>query len=242
MSPFARRRGERTRAALRDAGVELHGHAGLNAIDDVGSPRTQAGRPYTVFTPFHRSWEQQERRAVLGAPRSLPALPSGLAKGRIPSLASLGLRQEVDEPPRRRRAPRARAAVAFLAARRRRLRQGRDALGDDASSRLSPYLHFGCVSAREVESRLGSGAGPEAFRRQLCWRDFHHHVLLHFPRNARSEFQQRYRGKIAGAARSGASRAGVRGGRAFRWSTPACASCAARAGCTTARGWSSARS
>ncbi len=92
ISPFARERAERTRTALADAGVELHGHAGLNAIDDVGSPRTQSGKPYTVFTPFHRTWEQQDRRAVLGAPRSLPALPGGLAKGRIPSLGSLGLR------------------------------------------------------------------------------------------------------------------------------------------------------
>ena len=38
------------------------------------------------------------RRDVLGAPRALPPLPSRLAKGRIPSLAALGLEQEVSEP------------------------------------------------------------------------------------------------------------------------------------------------
>ena len=52
------------------------------------------------------------------------------------------------------------------------------------------------MSAREVEERLPAGEGARAFRRQLCWRDFHGHVLLHFPRNARSEFQERYRGSI----------------------------------------------
>jgi len=52
------------------------------------------------------------------------------------------------------------------------------------------------VSAREVEDRLGSDGGSATFRRQLCWRNFHHHVLLHFPRNATPEFQPRYRGKI----------------------------------------------
>jgi deoxyribodipyrimidine photo-lyase len=72
----------------------------------------------------------------------------------------------------------------------------RDALGADRTSRLSPYLHFGCVSARELEQRLPAGEGPSAFARQLCWRDFHHHVLAHFPRNARSEFQARYRGTL----------------------------------------------
>ena len=57
---------------------------------------------------------------------------------------------------------------------------------------------------REVESRLASAArGRQAFRRQLCWRDFHHHVLLHFPRNARSEFQERYRGKLQMEPRTG---------------------------------------
>jgi deoxyribodipyrimidine photo-lyase len=197
VTSFARDRGERTRAALQDAGVQLRGHAGLNAIDDIGALRTQAGRPYTVFTPFHRAWQTEPRRDVLGAPRALPSLPSRLAKGRLPTLASLGLHQEVEQPPAGgEMAGRARLS-SFLAEDVRGYGQGRDALADDASSRLSPYLHFGCVSAREVEARLGRGVGPQAFARQLCWRDFHHHVLLHFPRNARSEFQQRYRGSIA---------------------------------------------
>jgi deoxyribodipyrimidine photo-lyase len=39
---------------------------------------------------------------------------------------------------------------------------------------LSPYLHFGCISARELEERTGG-----AYARQLAWRDFYAHVLLH---------------------------------------------------------------
>jgi deoxyribodipyrimidine photo-lyase len=197
VTPFARRRGERMRAAFAGTGVELHAHPGLAAIDDVGSPRTQTGRPYTVFTPFHQSWERQNRREVLSAPRSISPLPGRLAKGRIPPLASLGLAQEVAEPPRGGERHGRERLERFLADDVSSYAQGRDALGAGASSRLSPYLHFGCVSAREVESRLADDAGAAAFRRQLCWRDFHHHVLLHFPRNARSEFQQRYRGSIA---------------------------------------------
>jgi deoxyribodipyrimidine photo-lyase len=63
-------------------------------------------------------------------------------------------------------------------------------------SRLSSYLHFGCVSPREVEHRLTGGAGAAAYRRQLCWREFYAHVIGHHPANARSEFQERYRGSI----------------------------------------------
>jgi deoxyribodipyrimidine photo-lyase len=71
---------------------------------------------------------------------------------------------------------------------------GHDALTGAAVSHLSPYLHFGCVSAREVEHRLGDDAGSAAFRRQLCWRDFYGHVLGHHPSNAVREFQERHRG------------------------------------------------
>ncbi len=197
VTPFARARGKRVRSALKGSGVELHGHPGLGAIDELGAPRTQTGKPYTIFTPFHRTWERERRREVLGAPRKLPPLPSRVAKGRIPSLRALGLEQEVASPPLGgERAARERLSC-FLADDVRGYGQGRDALGEDSTSRLSPYLHFGCISPREIEQRLPGGAGPEAFRRQLCWRDFHHHVLLHFPRNAHSEFQARYRGKLS---------------------------------------------
>ncbi|HTZ85903.1 MAG TPA: deoxyribodipyrimidine photo-lyase [Solirubrobacteraceae bacterium] len=194
ITPFARTRGARVHEALTDDGVELHGHPGLCAVDEVGKLRTQAGKPYTIFTPFHRTWEQVERREVLGAPRKLPPLPARLSKGRVPSLQALGLKQEVARPPRGGERSARERLRRFLESDVHGYGQGRDALGDDATSRLSPYLRFGCVSPREVEARLPTGAGAKAFRRQLCWRDFHQQVLLHFPKNARSEFQERYRG------------------------------------------------
>jgi deoxyribodipyrimidine photo-lyase len=192
VGPYARRRDERTARAL--SSVELHLHAGLNVVDEVAEVRTKAGGPYTVFTPFHRAWLAAGRRAVLPAPDTLPALPARVRKGRIPSLRSLGLAQEVAEPlPGGERAGRMRME-RFLAA--GVVGYGDDRLADGSTSRLSSYLHLGCLSPRELEERLPRGAGPDAFRRQLCWRDFFHHVLHHFPRNARSEFQERYRGAI----------------------------------------------
>jgi deoxyribodipyrimidine photo-lyase len=177
--PFARRRIERVRRAVD---LPAFGHPGLHAVDDLDALRTQAGTPYTVFSPFHRRWLEAPRREVIGRPR---ALPSGVRSDRLPSLADLGLSQAVAEPmPGGETAARERLS-AFL----RRV----DDYGE-RTSRLSPYIHFGCLSVREIEARLPRGAGADAFRRQLCWRDFFHQVLLHFPRNARSEFQARYRG------------------------------------------------
>lgn len=44
------------------------------------------------------------------------------------------------------------------------------------TSRLSPHLHFGEITPRQVWK-----LGNEAFQRQLIWREFAHHLLYHFP-------------------------------------------------------------
>ncbi len=191
VSPFARKRAKH----VRRTGLELVSHLGLNAID-VRAIETKAGAPYSVFSPFHRNWLKTARRDVLTAPRKLPPLPTELAKGRVPPLDSLGLIQEVTDAARGGENEGRKTLDRFLAGPIRNYTDDHDALGRDNTSRLSPYLHFGCVSVRVIEERLPRGEAAEAFHRQLCWRDFHHHVLHHFPRNAKSEFQDRYRGSI----------------------------------------------
>jgi deoxyribodipyrimidine photo-lyase len=196
VTPYARRRGRLVREALASEAVELCAHPGLYAVDAPGEIRTKQGRPQTVFSPYHRAWLATGRREPLVAPDRLPPLPSGLAKGRLPSLASLGLEQEATEPVAGGE-PAGRARMrAFLDGPVRRYGDGHEALAREGTSRLSPYLRFGCVSPRELEQRLPRGRGPEAFRRQLCWRDFYAQLLLHHPGTARQELRERYRGTI----------------------------------------------
>ena len=117
-----------------------------------------------------------------------------------------------------------RALQRFLDGRVDRLRRWtRRARGRRRSRGCRPYLHFGCISPREVEHRLGGERRrASAFRRQLCWRDFYAHVLGHFPR-------QRPRRVPAALPRHAALRRrsrrcstpGARAEPAIRWSTPA---------------------
>ncbi|MGH2882171.1 MAG: cryptochrome/photolyase family protein, partial [Solirubrobacteraceae bacterium] len=172
--------------------VPAHEHPGLFALDDLEAVRTQAGDPYTVFTPFHRTWSRMPRRRTAGAPRALPPLPAGLDPGAIPELGELGLSQEVEDPMPGGESHARRRLTRFLADVDAAYADKRDLLAEDGASRLSPYLHFGCLSPRELEARVASAE----FRRQLCWRDFYAHVLRHFPRNAHSEHQARYRGTL----------------------------------------------
>ena len=192
VSPYAQARDRRVQRALDRAGVTSVVHPG-NFAADLATIRTSQGRPYRVFTPFYRSWLVASRRAVACPPEAL-ALPALVTRGRLPALASLG----AVNPPARLVEPGEAAArgamgawlddgVAHYAERHDRLAGG--------TSRLSPYLHFGCLSALELEAEVSRrrGRGPAEYRRQLCWRDFFAHVLLHHPDSARCELQARYR-------------------------------------------------
>ena len=68
-----------------------------------------------------------------------------------------------------------------------------DDLPGDATSRLSPYLHFGCLSPLEVlrVAAHHQGEGPDAFVRQLCWRDFYAQILADRPDAAWSDYVDR---------------------------------------------------
>jgi deoxyribodipyrimidine photo-lyase len=195
-SPYEAIRGRRVRSALEQAGVTGRSHPGVSVVDDVRGILTGQGRPYAVFTPFYRNWSGVRRRPVLDAPNRI-AMPAKTRHGQVPSLATLGLKQEVADPARGgERAGLARLAE-FLDHAVHGYDAGRDQAGADVSSRLSPYLRFGCLSPRAVEDALPGGAGAGAFRRQLAWRDFYSHVLVHHPENARLEYQPRYRGTLA---------------------------------------------
>jgi len=81
-------------------------------------------------------------------------------------------------------------------------------LAGDRTSRLSAYLHFGCLSPLELARQAGA---HESFVRQLCWRDFHHQVLAAFPDLPRRDYRSRGRRWRRDAAAATAWRQGRTG-------------------------------
>jgi deoxyribodipyrimidine photo-lyase len=69
---------------------------------------------------------------------------------------------------------------------------GHNDLANDGTSRLSPYLHFGCISALELVARADRRRrGVQAFLRQLAWRDFYHQVLAVRPDVVDADYRTR---------------------------------------------------
>ncbi|MFE6866316.1 cryptochrome/photolyase family protein [Kitasatospora sp. NPDC057692] len=181
VSAFAHRREQALRTELGD---RLHVHDGsLTAV--VPGAVTPAGKDhYAVFTPYHRAWSQAPRRTVHRPPKALRT-PDGIASEPVPAVRP----ESPALPPGGERAGRRLWRGYDLD----RYAELHDDLAADGTSRLSPYLHFGCLSAAELaaEAHRRGGDGAEAFVRQLAWRDFHHQVLAARPRAAREAYRDR---------------------------------------------------
>jgi deoxyribodipyrimidine photo-lyase len=148
---------------------------------------TGTGTPYRVFSPFWRSLQTMGRpQAPLPAPRltALPYQPRSLQPdglGLLPDVAWDGGLAECWHPGE---AGAAEALDAFC--------ERADRYADDRdqpsrpSSRLSPHLHHGELSPRQVWHAVAdsAGAAAEPYLRQLAWREFAYHLLYHHPASA----------------------------------------------------------
>jgi deoxyribodipyrimidine photo-lyase len=193
-SRYAHRRAQRLAAALGRTGRRLHEHEGALTVVPPGAVAPDGKDHYAVFTPYLRRWSDQPLRQPLDAPERVPVpdvasdgLPArttlaGMARGEL----SPGLPAGGESAARRRLAAWEEGPMAGYAG-------GRDDLSGETTSRLSPDLHFGCLSPVEVAHRAHERGGPGAgaFLRQLAWRDFHVQVLAARPDAAWNDYRPR---------------------------------------------------
>jgi deoxyribodipyrimidine photo-lyase len=193
-SPQGRRRDARMGNALPltlTGGLTVHPPGAVVKAD---------GTPYTVFSPFSRTWKAlplPSVQSMAAAPERLPAPPQ------VPSLplpAEPLLPSTVPFSPGEGEAQfRLQAFVDGDGSPIRNYARARDRLDLDGTSQLSPYLRFGMLSARQavvsalgaVESALDSGSrqGAETWLNELIWREFFHAILYHFPRVQEHSFR-----------------------------------------------------
>ncbi len=145
-----------------------------------------SGKPYRVYTPYMRRVVRDlESAAPLRAPSKLKR-PSKWPKSA--SLASLDLdadgssgtpgsptRWQPGEDGAHARLKR------FLTHKLAKYKQERDHPAIDATSGLSPHLHFGEIGPRQIWHALGARGRASTFLHELIWREFAYHLLYHFP-------------------------------------------------------------
>jgi deoxyribodipyrimidine photo-lyase len=202
-TPYARRRDLVVREKLATGGVAVHEIGGPGIVEPDALIR-EAGTPYRIFTPYHRAW--RKALETLAPPSSVPErlptpiaveLPAHLLPDResIAAATQPSARRDLLPTPGES-AARARAD-AWFAGGLADYTSRRDLLAArEGTSRLSPALHLGLLSARELAGRLVSRGpddpGATAWLRQLAWRDFYTQVLAHAPYAAKGAWRPEY--------------------------------------------------
>lgn len=176
-------------------------------LHDPARLLTATGHPFRIFTPFWRRLEQD--LSALPAAFDPPALPPPwTTRGAISTRAETGFGER--EPTWTRKfetlwTPGTVATLvrarSFFEQRARHYKLERDRLDRAATSGLAAPLHFGEISARRLEflardhcrAHPDEQAGIDAFRRQLGWREFARHLLVHDPALVSEPFDRRYR-------------------------------------------------
>jgi deoxyribodipyrimidine photo-lyase len=188
-SGFARHRLAVLERSAADARIAVVRHDALTVVPP-GAVVPPSGTHYQVFTPYFRKWSARAWRAIARTPDAI-TVPPGIASLELPDAADLapGARSPEVMPggeseARRRLNGWARTGLATYGDRH-------DDLPGDATSRMSAYLHFGCVSPLEVATKLRNREGGEPFVRQLCWRDFYLQVLAARPDAAWQDYKHR---------------------------------------------------
>lgn len=180
VSALSRRRETKLREALADIRCELVVHDEVHTVVAPGRIEPTGKGHYAVFTPYWRRWAETPVRPLAKMPSKLrkPSTESD----KLPELRSHDRMAGGESAGRNRMDEWLHDGLADY-------EKMRDIMAEDKTSRLSPYLHFGCVSAAELTVRCCREPEGEPFVRQLAWRDFHHQVLASDPRLATRDYR-----------------------------------------------------
>lgn len=201
--PWAAAQEARVHGDLAEAGITLRRYPG-SLLHEPGSVLTQGGEPFKVFTPFWRAC----RREAVSLPQAIPEV-NWFTAATGDTLDDWALRPASPDwaagwgtlwqPGAQGAAERLRG---FLAGPVARYAEERDLPAIAATSRLSPHLHHGEISPRQVwalceqakDEYPKATAAIEKFQAELGWREFSYHLLHFFPTIPEAPFKANFAG------------------------------------------------
>jgi deoxyribodipyrimidine photo-lyase len=189
--PYARTRDEHLKTRLKAEGRTAQSFNGTLLFEpwDVA---TKTGGPYTVFTPFWKACVAKggigpvlPAPATLTAPAKVPASDTLADWGLLPTRPNWSKGFDVWTPGE---AGARQRLEAFLAHGLNGYKELRNRPDLPNVSRLSPHLHWGEISPRQVwhaAERAREMGAPEPdvahFLSELGWREFSYHLLYYSP-------------------------------------------------------------
>lgn len=194
-------RDQRIKTQLRSEGIAVKSFNSA-LLFEPWTIKTGKQAPFRVFTPF---WKQCLKQAAPSAPQGtdknqLDRYQASTAMVQSDSLKSLTLEPGINWYQGIAHSWNPSESGAWMAleeflSRTQEYKTQRDFPALPATSRLSPYLHFGQIGPRQVHHAcIRSGLERDhCFLRELYWREFSHHLMFHFPQTLSQAMDQRYK-------------------------------------------------
>ena len=200
--PDAIARDAEIKSALEAASVEVQSFKGC-LLAEPWELQTGQGGFYKVYTPF---WRALKAKIIPDTP--LPAPDASYVNAKSDNLKdwellpALNWADGFDEYWQPGEEGAIDKAVAFMESGLTEYKSRRDRMGLEGTSRLSPHLHFGEISPRQVwhavqaftvrNEMSDAEQNVEQFLKEVVWREFAYHLIYHvenFSTHAfRSEF------------------------------------------------------
>ncbi|TCD02562.1 cryptochrome/photolyase family protein [Pedobacter psychroterrae] len=140
------------------------------------------GKPYTVFTPYFRQWQQKLNEFYISSYPVNKYLGNLFQTSpfNIPSLENMGFKPSSKKFPKKDFVSKLNSYEAK-----------RDFPGDDATTHIGLHLRFGTVSIRHAAAQALKQKAHK-WLSELAWRDFYMMILWHFPNIIKSSFKPAY--------------------------------------------------
>jgi deoxyribodipyrimidine photo-lyase len=189
--PWLINRDKKLKNQLQQLGIEAQSFA-ANLLFEPWEGLKGDGTAYRVFTPYYKNCLRMNvPQPATGRAGKLKLMECGQGLDKIDSLGLLPAidwysQFESHWQPGEDGAHQ--SLKRFLSKGINDYKEGRDFPARQSVSRLSPHLHFGEISPRQMwqaaAQALHDGADEDQvshFQRELVWREFSHSLLYHFP-------------------------------------------------------------
>ncbi len=195
-------RDKKVKLSLANEGINLEISFDRTLID-VKTIYTKSDTPFRVFTPFFKQWQKrlyQQDINVLPVPK-ITSCKKSIDDSLV--LNEMGLLDEHCWHDKLKKHWQAgedaglALSANFINEKLNEYSVLRD-FPEHATSRVSPYLQLGAITPRQILAQLNyygvalDNKDAEHFLREIAWRDFSNHIMLHYPHTTNKPLNYRY--------------------------------------------------
>lgn len=199
-------RDSKIKSKLNEAKIEAKSF-NASLLKEPWEIQNQQGKAYKVYTPFSKNFYHlaEEPPQLAPKPKQINSnieLSSHLSVEDLDLLPKLNWIDNLAQAWKPGSSNVGKALKAFVKNKHNDYSEARDRPDLNGISRLSPYLHFGEISPKEIWHEVIKSKGAknlvqkknlDVFLKQIIWREFGYHLIYHFPETHSEPLNEKFK-------------------------------------------------